>query len=480
MFSNRIPPPSASSSAPSKASSETPSTAPSSTQQAKASEAVPGKPNELLPETPKDAYLGSTSEKSGPPLDLKGGPPKKGPSGGAPIPPRFSYAKSSTQKPGANKVAGTGSASSASLPFNTKEVSPAEVESALWGLANIKAAAVLPRAEFYQVASKGIPDVEAYAQTRYGELAGPMLSDMEQLNKAFGASGENDFRKLLIDPGVMSGTHRTAFRDFALQNKDTLAGKSPFAIRQEFSEKLGTKTYFRALKLTPEVADKIVNETGMTSRAFRCQEQRGDLEQRIKEGGLRTIAGDQALPNTGDLAATPLKQAMEGHIRPFSRSSVMRPFKLTDKTNLYQTPHLEQAKTDTSAKASDSYMKERSRDLERLKDADAFLSVSEDKRVALSVAASPDMAGKLKEGEAYYLFEVKLSPLDVVDPSFYSDPSTNPKGVVFGDDKAHPVPYDSKIEGVVAGHIHKSEITSIRRIDLTDKTLQDSRMDLQY
>ncbi|EAU62801.1 hypothetical protein [Stigmatella aurantiaca] len=59
-----------------------------------------------------------------------------------------------------------------------------------------------------------------------------------------------------------------------------------------------------------------------------------------------------------------------------------------------------------------------------------------------------------------------------MDPSFYSDPSTNPTGVVFGGDKAHPVPYDSKIEG--------SEITSISRIDLNDEALQDSRMDLPY
>ncbi|EAU62789.1 hypothetical protein STIAU_7130 [Stigmatella aurantiaca DW4/3-1] len=54
-----------------------------------------------------------------------------------------------------------------------KEVSPAEVESALWGLANIKAAAVLPRAEFWwpRKASRTSRPTPTHGMAR---LAGPM------------------------------------------------------------------------------------------------------------------------------------------------------------------------------------------------------------------------------------------------------------------------------------------------------------------
>ncbi|SEL36994.1 hypothetical protein SAMN05444354_105343 [Stigmatella aurantiaca] len=441
---------------------------------------APVKPNALSPEPSGDAYVEKPSGKPGNALDLKGGPSKPGTLGGAKAPPRFSYAKPSGSKVGGNKAVGEASTASVQLPFNTRQVSPGDVENALWGMSNIQAAAKMPRAEFFEKASEGIKDFPAYAQSRYGELAGPMLGDMERLNTAFGASKEHDFRKLLIDPGVMSEVHRGAFCEFALKNQDRLAGKSPFAIRQEFSQQLGQKTYYRALKLTPDVASKISNEAGMTSRAFRSLDKYGDLDARIREGGLKVIAGDNALPNTRELADAPLKEALTGHIRPFSRSSVMRAFKPAEKNNLYQAPHMERAKTDKTVPASKSYEQERSRDLERLKDSDAFLSVSEDKRVALSVATNPDMAGKLKEGEGYYLFEVKLSPLDVVDPSSYTDPANNPKHVVFGGDTAHPVPYDAKIEGVVVGHIHASELASMQLIDLTDPALQASSMKLEY
>jgi hypothetical protein len=477
MYSSRISPPSAPVSG--KASTEAaPGSTPSSSQNVEAAQTVQGKPQELLPEPPRDAFVEPPSGKPGNALDLKGDAPKPG--GGPRVPSRFSFASSGGAKKAANKAVGEGPSASGSLPFNERPVSPADVESARWGLSNLKDAAVMPRAQFFEKAAEGIKDFPAYAQARYGELAGPMLEDMEKLNTAFGASGKNDFRKLLIDPGVMSGEHRGAFRGFALENKDRLAGMPPFAIRQEFAKQLGQKTYYRALKLTPEVASQISGGLGMTSRAFRSLDKYGDLGGRIAGGELKFIAGDKALPNTRELADAPLREALTGHIRPFNRSSAMRAFKPADKNNLYQQPHMERAKLDKGEKASTSYEKERSRDLERLKDSDAFLSVSEDKRVALSVAANPDMAGKLKEGEGYYLFEVKLSPLDVVDPSSYTDPSTNPKRVVFGNDTAHAVPYDAKIEGIVVGHIHASELVPLGPIDVSDPAVQSSRMSLEY
>ncbi|RKH13486.1 hypothetical protein D7X74_21725 [Corallococcus sp. CA047B] len=339
------------------------------------------------------------------------------------------------------------------------------IRSALWGLSNLRDAAKMPRALFFERAALGIDDFAAYARARYGELGPSMEFDLAQLTKAYGAAVRGDFRQLLIDPNVVSRTHLKPFYAFALGHQKKLIGCTPFQVRQAYGNTLPAKTYYRALKLSAGLAEKFQREIGMTCRAFRSLPDYANLEQRI-------MRNDPTVLDTRELADAPLATVLKYHIRPFSRASAMRAWStLKDKQ-----PYLEKAaealkvsvkdpkqKVNITRQASSDYDAARRQDLARLKDGDAFLSVSEDMRVALSVAADPDMAGKLKVGEAIYLFALKLFPLDVLDPADYLGTGESPSHVTFGG--GMPEPYTAHIEGIVVGHIHHFEIMKFEKLD---------------
>lgn len=345
---------------------------------------------------------------------------------------------------------------------------PPETRSALWGLSNLRDAAKLTRSEFFERAALGIDDFSAYALARYGAQGADMEFDLDHLNKVYGPTVKGDFRHLLIDPSVVSKTHLKAFYAFALANQKKLGGCTPFQIRSAYGLTLGTKTCYRALKLSDGWAKKFQQEIGMTCRAFRSLPNYADLEARI-------LRGDLSVLNTRELSDAPLATALKHHIRPFSRSSAMRawttlkdkqPFLEKAEAKLHLSLKNAKEKVVITREASSDYEEARKKDLERLKDGDAFLSVSSDERVARSVAADPEMAGKLKAGEAIYLFELKLCPLDVLDPADYLGTGESPSHVTFGD--GVPELYSARIEGIVVGHIHAAEIVDFKKLDPAD------------
>ncbi|WP_229740192.1 C2 family cysteine protease [Nocardia rhizosphaerihabitans] len=394
---------------------------------------------------------------------------------------------------------------------------------ALWALEVLRNSSEPNRRAWLANAATGITDHDEYAGRRYGDKAAAILGDLDSLNQKFGPT--RDFRQLLIDPGVVSETYRPAFLEFVRARKWT--EESVFDMRHAFSESLGTTTYYRALKLTQEAAEQIEAETGLSSRAWRAATAAPGLEDAIR-------AGRPGVLDPREIFDAPLSQAITNHVRPFSRTSTMRPWGTLKPVASYKTaatkeqqgasrinqtlvtqragelrtaefdllePYLTAAarqlgllgeadalsvtafdklppaqRSEIYKVARPAYSEARSRDLERLKDADAFQSVTLDQRVAKSVAATPEMAGQLRDGESIYLFELELSPLDVIDPEDYIGSAEAPKSVKFGGGEWFA--YTGDIEGIVLGHIHSSQIRSAAPLDPAQ--CQDCKMELSW
>lgn len=151
----------------------------------------------------------------------------------------------------------------------------------------------VPHHEVLKMLSGQVADFSTYSTERYGnDSQFKTLSGLQP-----------SCEELLVDPGVCSKSHLGNFARFVQQQAES---GNPFAnaweARQAFSESLGTEVLYRAVTVTPEVAENI-HQTGFAPRLY------------------RELENPQQQPDKREMLNAPIQRVVVNHIRPISRGT---------------------------------------------------------------------------------------------------------------------------------------------------------------
>ncbi|MBY0384376.1 hypothetical protein K2X05_04385, partial [bacterium] len=102
-----------------------------------------------------------------------------------------------------------------------------------------------------------VANIQRFIQNRYSSF----IAINQRIEGRLYALGGDNFITLAADPGLMM--RLSEFEEF-IANNPNLKTMDPWEVRKIFSNHLGTKKFFRALALTPE-ENQIVLEQGMDS-----------------------------------------------------------------------------------------------------------------------------------------------------------------------------------------------------------------------
>jgi hypothetical protein len=122
------------------------------------------------------------------------------------------------------------------------------------------------RTEYYQQLSDSLGSIEAhiaYARTKFGDGIETNIKRLSEFS--------DGLIVLAIDPGLMSKEYFESFIKFLDERVEAnphFSEKSPWEIRQLFSDKMGNSTVYRAIVLPEETARRFKHE-GMLSSYYR-------------------------------------------------------------------------------------------------------------------------------------------------------------------------------------------------------------------